>query len=94
MYHFKTKQSRYRRYSCRIVCCFNIISHTDTSFSSKSDTKVSIESIQDIMLFPDIKYVGQVVYEVKHLNSEWLMRFIVTKHLNALLEVSDTVTVI
>ena len=72
----------------------NIISHTGTSLSSKSDTKVSIESIQDIMPFPYIKYVGQVVYEVKHLNSEWLMRFIVTKHLNVLLEVSDTITVI
>ena len=59
-----------------------------------SDIKVSIESIQNVMSFPNIKYVGQVVYEVKHLNSEWLMRFIVTKHLNALSEVSDIITVI
>ena len=33
-------------------------------------------------------YVGQVVYEVKCQNSEWLMRFMVAKHLNALREVS------
>ena len=33
-------------------------------------------------------YVGQVVYEVKQHNSEWLMRFMVAKHLNALLEVA------
>ena len=32
-------------------------------------------------------YVGQVVYEVKQHNSEWLMRFMVAKHLNGLLEV-------
>ena len=33
-------------------------------------------------------YVGQVVYEVKKRNSEWLMRFIVAKDLNCLLEVN------
>ena len=33
-------------------------------------------------------YVGQVVYEVKQHDSEWLMRFMVAKHLNALLKVS------
>ena len=62
--------------------------------TSKSDINVSTESIQDLMPFPDIKYIGQVVYEVKHLNSEWLVRFIVAKYLNALLEVSNSVTVI
>ena len=39
---------------------------------------------------PDNKYVGQVVYEIKRHDSEWLMRFMVAKHLNALLEVSNT----
>ena len=38
--------------------------------------------------YPDNKYVGQVVYEVKHHNREWLMRFMVAKRLCALLEVS------
>ena len=37
---------------------------------------------------PDNKYVGQVVYEViKDHDNEWLMRFMVAKHLNVLLEV-------
>ena len=33
------------------------------------------------MLPPDIKYIGQVVYEVQEDNREWLMRFAVAKKL-------------
>ena len=33
-------------------------------------------------------YVGQVVYEVKH-QTEWLMKFMVAQHLDALLKVID-----
>ena len=36
---------------------------------------------------PDDMYIGQVVYEVTRHDSEWLMRFMVTKDLNGLLEV-------
>ena len=41
-------------------------------------------------LSPDNMYVGQVVYEVEDHNCKWLMRFIVAKQLDALLEVSMT----
>ena len=47
----------------------------------------SVDVPPDDRSYPDNKYVGQVVYEeVK--NREWLMRFMVAKRLNALLEVS------
>ena len=47
----------------------------------------SVDVSPDGRSYPDNKYVGQVVYEeVK--NREWLMRFMVAKRLNALLEVS------
>ena len=38
----------------------------------------------------DNKYVAQIIYEVKHHSTKWLMHFVVAKHLNALLEVSKT----
>ena len=48
----------------------------------------STDVLSDGRSYPDNKYVGQVVYEVKHHNREWLMRFMVANRLNALLEVS------
>ena len=38
---------------------------------------------------PPVKlYVGQVTYEVEQQGRQWLMRFLVSKDLNALLEVN------
>ena len=47
-----------------------------------------IKSVKGSLLSPDIRYIGQVVYEVQEDNREWLIRFIVAKKLNVLLGVS------
>ena len=47
--------------------------------------------LQPSFSFPDMMYVAQVVYEVKRQN-QWLMRLIVVKHNEALLEVSAPIT--
>ena len=41
--------------------------------------------------FIDNKYVAQIVYEVKSHGTEWLMHFMVAKHLNVLLEVRKNI---
>ena len=48
---------------------------------------ITLDEYTVISSSPDSMYIGQVVYEVKHHDSQWLMRFIVAKDLNGLLEV-------
>ena len=70
--------------------------HSSTLPSEQSKTKdrpINLATLINVPVvvskpFPCKKYVAQTVYEVKCPGTEWLMHFVVAKHLNALLEVS------
>ena len=70
--------------------------HSSTLPSEQSQTKgrlIALTILINVPVdvskpFPDNKYVAQIVYEDKGHGTEWLMRFVVAKCLNVLLEVS------
>ena len=70
--------------------------HSSTLPSKQSQTKgrlIVLTILTNVPVdvskpFINNKYVAQIVYEVKCPGTKWLMRFVVAKHLNALLEVS------
>ena len=43
--------------------------------------------------FPDNRYIGLVAYDKGNINNEWKMHFMVAKHLDALLEVIDIISI-